>query len=676
MSEINRSICLILIAISAMLLTSAQYFDSPEDGGENASISASEANWTFLLYMSSDVPASPLNWTADINELEVGLGSDDIQIFALVDPEGIGDSRVYRIIEDASGSPDIVSEIIPSPDFFPVGDEVNMGDPDTLIGFADLVIDSYYQGGRIGLIFWGHGGGWLGVCPDRSDILNASEIVYGLETISEHLSKRLDIVAFDACSMGSIEVLSELSASASLVVSSEISIPAYGFPYDSVMNRLSTNLTKDPIFVATAFADEYVKFGALITDTTSQATVIDLGLLTNAADTFIDLAEMYRLFIPIQKPNFENARNQSVDINETASIDLPNFLKYASQDAPQRVRSLSLDAASLLESAVLYNRIYISQQDSELFDQSSLSGISIYYPSTTAYIGNYAQATNLGNMWSGFLADMFSNITYPVPSVNLDMNLLDLRYGDRVNDSIEFEWEMTNEISIWEIDIADALTGEIMETMIVSDMVQQYLIDDLNLGAYNVYIYGRDVDNKYRYFAGFQQIEIGRVFNLLVTIPAEIDIWNTELVLENQRTSLYSNVSVSNRTMSILLAAPEPYRPGDNIVIELRRDGDVLALGMITLGDAVQGITLTGIPGIDFTTIFILILLTAALLALAAIRLTRKEAESEFGLGLMENIIGSSEEEAPSVPLSLEKDEPPLERSASALDADKADKRK
>ena len=101
----------------------------------------------------------------------------------------------------------------------------------------------YYPANHFALILWDHGGAWLGDSRDQwrsvindytsNDQIRTPEL---RQAISEALSRagrsKLDLLGFDACLMGSLEVLYELRNVASYVVASSFSEPGYGWCYE------------------------------------------------------------------------------------------------------------------------------------------------------------------------------------------------------------------------------------------------------------------------------------------------------------------------------------------------------------------------------------------------------------------------------------------------------------
>ena len=134
------------------------------------------ATWTLMVYMAADV-SDELPWLQDINEMEAAYQASGTSVVALLDPPGDGDSRLLEIAHDEGFfDPDIVSvDVEDEGEVIPVSGEVNMGSPDTLRDFIEFSAANY-PADHLVLVLWGHGAGWMGLCPDGFDLLTLPEL--------------------------------------------------------------------------------------------------------------------------------------------------------------------------------------------------------------------------------------------------------------------------------------------------------------------------------------------------------------------------------------------------------------------------------------------------------------------------------------------------------------------
>jgi hypothetical protein len=581
-------------------------------------------SWTFLAYMSADVPGSPLNWTADINEMEEGLYSDNITVVALVDPDGVGDSRVYNISHEIPASDAIVSPQVAYP---PIGGEANMGDPDTLIDFIKFGMDDFYQGGKIGIILWGHGEGWSGICQDRGDYLTPQELEYALQSIRKYIGRPLDLMVFDACSMGSIEVLSALSGSVSYSVSSEIPVPAPGFPYNSILTRVSTDPSLGAGDVGTAFADEYVKFGALMANVTSQAAVINLAALDIAADSIGKLGNQSVMFIPVAKENLRDARNDSYETDGLSTVDLQTYLtSLASNDSlPRRLSRTAIESSMILSASVTFNRAFISPSDADTISPANLTGLSIFLPQATVQLSGYMNVSELSVTWGQFLEEILSNTTYQRPDADARISLEDLRFDDGLMDSFAISWNETAQVESWAFDVLQNGGFEVAATADREDGDAPRTVEfrDLPPEVYDVCAYGLGDDGTYRYYEIFENITVMKRYQYLIHFPERIADNITRLEILDLRTDATDSFNASGSHMELRFDVPGQFRESDDILLQLKRGNSTIAWGIIELTGNNAELTLTAQPQPSAVTAFIVFILISALLGFAAVKLLR-----------------------------------------------------
>jgi hypothetical protein len=131
----------------------------------------------------------------------------------------------------------------------------SMGDPESLAFFLSY-INKKYQYDRLFLIFIGHGQAYTGMLFDQNhgdDGLTIDDLTKGLG------SWDIDLVGFDSCMMGCLEVLSALSPSASYLIASEEAEPADGWPYKPWISYISAHPDESVEQYAKNLTDEYMK---------------------------------------------------------------------------------------------------------------------------------------------------------------------------------------------------------------------------------------------------------------------------------------------------------------------------------------------------------------------------------------------------------------------------------
>jgi clostripain len=220
------------------------------------------AKWTFMVYLDSDNNLESAG-IEDINEMETVGSTDEVNIVVQMDRcavEGYDDSngdwtgakRFYVTKDEDTNTigSDEIEDL----------DEVNMGDPETLVQFAQWTIDNY-PAEKYALVLWNHGGAFWGVCWDEDndeDSLTMPELKYALFNIEEYLGRDLDLVGFDACLMAQVAVMYQIRNSVDIGVGSGYVEPGEGWPYEKILPYLVSDPDMSPEELGIVIADEYV----------------------------------------------------------------------------------------------------------------------------------------------------------------------------------------------------------------------------------------------------------------------------------------------------------------------------------------------------------------------------------------------------------------------------------
>lgn len=190
-------------------------------------------NWTVALYVAAD---NNLEVAWDMYTLDALLaipGSKRVNIVAMVDKLS---TDTIELLEFTGGAYTVV-ETYP---------DMNTGDGETFSFFLDE-IEARYPAQNMCIVPWNHGGSWIGFCGEDgppSDIIRMTEFSAAVEKAA----LEIDVLAFDACLMSSVEVAYEASLTGLVhyMVASEMSIPFDGFPYDLMLTPLIENPAATP----------------------------------------------------------------------------------------------------------------------------------------------------------------------------------------------------------------------------------------------------------------------------------------------------------------------------------------------------------------------------------------------------------------------------------------------
>jgi hypothetical protein len=183
--------------------------------------------WTILQYCATD---NNLRDSAveNLNELESSPDNDNIDIISLVD-RNENDCKIYKVKHDDDKGK-INSSIIKD-----MGN-TNTADPKTLTNFLIEMMQKY-PAEHYAVILEDHGFGWNGVLYDQSSnekTMTVPQLRQAFEEAQKATGIKIDIIAFDACSMASGEVASELKNAANYMIASQEVLQKRGFNYENL----------------------------------------------------------------------------------------------------------------------------------------------------------------------------------------------------------------------------------------------------------------------------------------------------------------------------------------------------------------------------------------------------------------------------------------------------------
>ncbi len=247
---------------------------------------AGGATWTYAIYMDGDNNLETYWEGYSLPMLQAVAPNPNVNIVAMVDLGSTSGTEIVKI----SGPTVTVVETAP---------EMNMGDPATLswwITKATTLFPSTY----LALSMWDHGYAWIYVCKDDTsggDALTMPE----LQTAITSAGKRVDVLAFDCCNMGNLEVAYQVSLTnlVGYMVGSEETVPGNGFPYDLMLNNLVNSPSMTPRDFSMSMVDAW---GVYYADQTWASTVnlaaIDVAQVKATIGTFTQWSADMKALLP------------------------------------------------------------------------------------------------------------------------------------------------------------------------------------------------------------------------------------------------------------------------------------------------------------------------------------------------------------------------------------------
>jgi len=372
--------------------------------------------WTVMVYLDGD---NNLESAAvdDLNEMEAVGSTSKVNIVVQFDRSPGYDNtngnwentKRYYVTKDPNG----YDNTIVSTEVANMG-EINMGDPNELVNFVTWAQTNYAADHYL-LVLWDHGSGWKSgsgpikwVCIDDTDndYLSIKEVGQALDTVTNNGDYPLDIVGFDACFMGMVEVDYEIMPYAHYRVGSEEYEPGDGWDYLRFLYYLVHNPYASPAALSKEIVKTYMNFYGTSGYETQSAVHL------NPTSTVVDALDIFALHLAgamEYKTEIQQARANVEFFSDLDYIDLYHFA--------QLIRAYVPNSGIKKDAYILMNRIQEAViAEGHGFMNKNAHGMSIYFPSTSAgYLSNYENDVELtqDTFWEEFLKQYYTT-NYPL----------------------------------------------------------------------------------------------------------------------------------------------------------------------------------------------------------------------------------------------------------------------
>jgi hypothetical protein len=324
--------------------------------------------------------------------------------------------------------------------------EANMGSLTVLLDFIDWATTNY-PAKKYALVLWNHGGGWRermeeleeklakegalltpkerkvieeeinrleakiierkglfkGVCWDETDgmdYLETREVRAALEGVATPI----DLIGFDACLMGMLEVAYEIKDEGSVMVGSEKTEPGDGWPYNTILQDLTGSPTMTPAQLGSTIVNRY---GESYGGAETQAA-IDLSKITNLSNS---LSSFCNTVMSINDPEewlvVHLAKGTSATFSYNYYRDLRTFLQQVYDNSGNAsIQAAAQTALTAFDNAIIANHSGSTEGG---------NGLSIYFtdhgepmnPDYNLSIIKFAQDT----LWDEFIAAYLDKLT-------------------------------------------------------------------------------------------------------------------------------------------------------------------------------------------------------------------------------------------------------------------------
>jgi hypothetical protein len=371
------------------------------------------AKWTFMVYLDADNNLENAG-IVDFQEMARVGSTDDVNIVVQMDRHPYSSPPYYN---DAFGNWDGTRRFLirkgddPSEDPVQNLGEQNMGKPDVLQNFVEWAITTY-PAEHYALVIWNHGDGWRDEVEEKTnitqqlnstivkaiagddtdgDILYMREVQTAIENAEKNLQERLnknikiDIIGFDACLMGMVEVAYAMRNAANYMVGSENVEPGDGWPYHTILQALTANPSLSPDSLSKIIVSRYGSSYKITQGITQSA--VDISKLNNLVakiDAFTEEANK-------EWGNLKAARNSSRTYHPPFSKSCwgADLWDFADKVYSTVVNPDIKNAASDLKGAI--DDFIIGEYHSMNMEGSH--GVAIYFPPNLTKFNNDPEHT-------------------------------------------------------------------------------------------------------------------------------------------------------------------------------------------------------------------------------------------------------------------------------------------
>ncbi|HEX9909007.1 MAG TPA: clostripain-related cysteine peptidase [Thermoplasmata archaeon] len=406
----RRERVFVALLASALLIASFALIIPPSGVG-------SPTTWTFMVYLDADNNLERYG-IEDFLEMSATGSTMDVNILVEFDRiPGYNDSygdwtstKRFRVTQGMTPTAANATQDI---------GEANMGEPQTLIDFVKWAVGSYPATNYV-LILWDHGAGWGGICWDDSNTYDYLDMVE-LDIALYETGVVYDVIGFDACSMGSIEVAYQVAPYAYYMIGSEIRVPDAGLEYSGPLAELVANTEMSELsfckevlnYTAEYYESQVGTPGWSMLNESYAFSVIDLDaastLVSSASSMSTELIQGMSLWVNHvtvareQTEQYEGVWTEDV-------VDLHHLAENLWSLIPnETIGILAANIISDVKSAVLYE-VHGTNPDNPGTIIDHVNGITIYFP-LEWYDYDYSFGSlyfAYDSTWDEFLSDYYN----------------------------------------------------------------------------------------------------------------------------------------------------------------------------------------------------------------------------------------------------------------------------
>ena len=215
--------------------------------------------WTVMVYMEANNSLEPFANETFSEMMKVGKTKNMVAVVEL-------DTGKHKSTQKIDGMPSGsgVKRVVVHKDKVDSEDDDVGDDMTTAKGLTNFIKYGIkkHAADHYALVLWDHGAGWHGCCEAETPELRGmtlDTIAKGIAGGIKGTDVKIDVVAFDECLMGELDVANALAPYVRVMVASEELEPGEGMDYDKWLRAVADDGTITPDGVGKAIADAYVK---------------------------------------------------------------------------------------------------------------------------------------------------------------------------------------------------------------------------------------------------------------------------------------------------------------------------------------------------------------------------------------------------------------------------------
>jgi len=305
---------------------------------------------TIIVYMAADNDLSGVVST-NLDQMKQGFSETGTHLIVFLDKK----DESPRLLEIHPGKETLVKSY----------SELNSADPAVMKEIISEII-GLYPAKEYGLVLWSHATSWMPAGSTLRSFAVDSGTQMNIPELAVNLPLKFNFILFDACLMGSVEVVYELKDKAVYIIASPAETIYTGFPYDQIIPELIKSKI-DFNAVAQSYFNYYNAQSGVYQSAT--ISVVQTGNLAS-------LAYGMNLLCKNNSVNMQSLDRKSVQrldmYNEQYTFDLSSFVDKIFPNVNKD------DFMTRLNKAVLYK--YHTSRFAAEYDINTFCGLSCYIP--------------------------------------------------------------------------------------------------------------------------------------------------------------------------------------------------------------------------------------------------------------------------------------------------------